>query len=78
MLVNTPGVWGVLKLKGLGHHGHSCTREVAGLSPESLSPQSGSGEMDLREFVVALSVVCRPSRTLDTVQLAFKASVAFT
>lgn len=30
--------------------------------------------MDLREYVVALSVVCRPSRTLDTLQLAFKAS----
>ncbi|XP_047613697.1 lysophosphatidylcholine acyltransferase 1 isoform X1 [Phacochoerus africanus] len=38
----------------------------------SLFDESGSGEMDLREFVVALSVVCRPSRTLDTVQLAFK------
>lgn len=37
--------------------------------------QSGGGEMDLREYVVALSVVCRPSQTLDTMQLAFKASV---
>jgi hypothetical protein len=30
--------------------------------------------MDLREYVVALSVVCRPSQTLDTIQLAFQAS----
>lgn len=28
--------------------------------------------MDPREYVVALSVVCRPARTLDTIQLAFK------
>lgn len=33
--------------------------------------------MDLREYVVALSVVCRPAQTLDTMQLAFKASVGF-
>lgn len=36
--------------------------------------QSGGGEIDLREYVVALSVVCRPSQTLATIQLAFKAS----
>ncbi|KAF5912216.1 hypothetical protein HPG69_003492 [Diceros bicornis minor] len=40
----------------------------------SLFDESGAGEMDLREYVVALSVVCRPSQTLDTIQLAFKAS----
>nr|XP_054344589.1 lysophosphatidylcholine acyltransferase 1 isoform X3 [Pongo pygmaeus] len=38
----------------------------------SLFDESGSGEVDLRECVVALSVVCRPARTLDTIQLAFK------
>lgn len=36
--------------------------------------QSGGGEIDLREYVVALSVVCRPSQTLATIQLAFKVS----
>nr|XP_021542768.1 lysophosphatidylcholine acyltransferase 1-like [Neomonachus schauinslandi] len=38
----------------------------------SLFDESGEGRMDPREYVVALSVVCRPSRTLDTIQLAFK------
>ncbi|KAH0521525.1 Lysophosphatidylcholine acyltransferase 1 [Microtus ochrogaster] len=40
----------------------------------SLFDESGGGEIDLREYVVALSVVCRPSQTLATIQLAFKAS----
>ncbi|KAG7470161.1 hypothetical protein MATL_G00136410 [Megalops atlanticus] len=30
------------------------------------------GTMDIREYVIALSVVCRPSKTLDTMKLAFK------
>ncbi|XP_063054410.1 lysophosphatidylcholine acyltransferase 1 [Engraulis encrasicolus] len=30
------------------------------------------GTMDIREFVTALSVVCRPTKTLDTMKLAFK------
>ncbi|XP_004698162.2 lysophosphatidylcholine acyltransferase 1 [Echinops telfairi] len=38
----------------------------------SLFDESGTGQVDLREVVIALSVVCRPSRTLDTIQLAFK------
>nr|XP_021531081.1 lysophosphatidylcholine acyltransferase 1 [Aotus nancymaae] len=38
----------------------------------SLFDESGRGKVDLRECVVALSVVCRPARTLDTIQLAFK------
>ncbi|XP_057565097.1 lysophosphatidylcholine acyltransferase 1 isoform X1 [Hippopotamus amphibius kiboko] len=38
----------------------------------SLFDESGSGEVDLREYVVALSVVCQPSQTLDTIRLAFK------
>ncbi|XP_066435303.1 lysophosphatidylcholine acyltransferase 1 [Eleutherodactylus coqui] len=28
--------------------------------------------IDLREYVIALSVVCRPSKTLETIQLAFE------
>ncbi|XP_014404077.1 PREDICTED: lysophosphatidylcholine acyltransferase 1 isoform X1 [Myotis brandtii] len=42
----------------------------------SLFDESGSGEMDPREYVVALSVVCRPAQTLDTIQLAFKPTSA--
>uniref|UniRef100_A0A2K6SNZ1 Lysophosphatidylcholine acyltransferase 1 n=1 Tax=Saimiri boliviensis boliviensis TaxID=39432 RepID=A0A2K6SNZ1_SAIBB len=38
----------------------------------SLFDESGHGKVDLRECVVALSVVCRPARTLDTIQLAFQ------
>ncbi|XP_066230953.1 lysophosphatidylcholine acyltransferase 1 isoform X2 [Saccopteryx leptura] len=38
----------------------------------SLFDESGSSEMDPREYVVALSVVCRPAQTLDTMHLAFK------
>ncbi|CAK7298558.1 Lysophosphatidylcholine acyltransferase 1 [Vulpes lagopus] len=38
----------------------------------SLFDEGGDGKMDPREYVVALSVVCRPSQTLDTIQLAFK------
>ncbi|KAF5898110.1 lysophosphatidylcholine acyltransferase 1, partial [Clarias magur] len=29
------------------------------------------GQMDVREYVIALSVICRPSKYLDTLQLAF-------
>uniref|UniRef100_A0A8C8Z8Y5 Lysophosphatidylcholine acyltransferase 1 n=1 Tax=Prolemur simus TaxID=1328070 RepID=A0A8C8Z8Y5_PROSS len=38
----------------------------------SLFDEGGSGKVDLREYVVALSVVCRPAQTLDTIRLAFK------
>nr|XP_058917547.1 lysophosphatidylcholine acyltransferase 1 isoform X3 [Kogia breviceps] len=38
----------------------------------ALFDERGRGEVDMREYVVALSVVCRPSQTLDTIQLAFK------
>uniref|UniRef100_G3UC04 EF-hand domain-containing protein n=1 Tax=Loxodonta africana TaxID=9785 RepID=G3UC04_LOXAF len=38
----------------------------------SLFDESGGGKMDLREYVIALSVVCRASETLDTIQLPFK------
>ncbi|XP_004625327.1 lysophosphatidylcholine acyltransferase 1 isoform X1 [Octodon degus] len=37
----------------------------------ALFDEGGCGKVDLREYVVALSVVCRPSQTLDTIQLAF-------
>uniref|UniRef100_A0A8C8RKZ6 Lysophosphatidylcholine acyltransferase 1 n=1 Tax=Pelusios castaneus TaxID=367368 RepID=A0A8C8RKZ6_9SAUR len=30
------------------------------------------GVIDFREYVTALSVICRPSKTLETIQLAFK------
>lgn len=30
------------------------------------------GQMDVREYVIALSVICRPSKYLDTLQLAFR------
>ncbi|KAI5621642.1 lysophosphatidylcholine acyltransferase 1 isoform X1 [Silurus asotus] len=30
------------------------------------------GHMDVREYIIALSVICRPSKYLDTLQLAFK------
>lgn len=47
------------------------------MAAEGISvPQSGAAEIDPREYVVALSVVCRPAQTLDTVQLAFQASAA--
>uniref|UniRef100_A0A8C3TDF6 Lysophosphatidylcholine acyltransferase 1 n=1 Tax=Chelydra serpentina TaxID=8475 RepID=A0A8C3TDF6_CHESE len=37
-----------------------------------LSLKEQDGIIDLREYVTALSVVCRPSKTLETIQLAFK------
>ncbi|KAK3508336.1 hypothetical protein QTP70_022082 [Hemibagrus guttatus] len=30
------------------------------------------GQMDVREYVIALSVICRPSKYLETLQLAFR------
>ncbi|XP_051999239.1 lysophosphatidylcholine acyltransferase 1-like [Xyrauchen texanus] len=38
----------------------------------SLFDESADGSMDIREFVIAFSVVCRPAKTLDTMKLAFK------
>ncbi|KAG8133142.1 hypothetical protein E2320_010957 [Naja naja] len=41
----------------------------------ALFEEKEDGLIDIREYVTALSVVCRPSKTLQTMQLAFKASV---
>ncbi|KAM7175659.1 lysophosphatidylcholine acyltransferase 1 isoform 3-T3 [Macrochelys suwanniensis] len=38
----------------------------------ALFVENEDGIIDLREYVTALSVVCRPSKTLETIQLAFK------
>ncbi|KAG8442520.1 hypothetical protein GDO86_011352 [Hymenochirus boettgeri] len=38
----------------------------------ALFDEEEEGMIDLREYVIALSVVCRPSKTLQTIQLAFK------
>ncbi|XP_067413518.1 lysophosphatidylcholine acyltransferase 1 isoform X3 [Emydura macquarii macquarii] len=38
----------------------------------ALFVENEDGVIDLREYVTALSVICRPSKTLETIQLAFK------
>uniref|UniRef100_A0A8D0H5G9 Lysophosphatidylcholine acyltransferase 1 n=1 Tax=Sphenodon punctatus TaxID=8508 RepID=A0A8D0H5G9_SPHPU len=38
----------------------------------ALFDEKEAGLIDLREYITALSVVCRPSKTLKTIRLAFK------
>ncbi|KAM3858631.1 lysophosphatidylcholine acyltransferase 1 [Diretmus argenteus] len=38
----------------------------------SLFDQHGDGQIDVRQYVIALSVVCRPSQSMETLKLAFK------
>ncbi|XP_054638330.1 lysophosphatidylcholine acyltransferase 1 [Dunckerocampus dactyliophorus] len=38
----------------------------------SLFDEHEENRMDIREYVIALSVVCRPAKTLETMKLAFK------
>lgn len=44
---------------------------------EGFPSQNEDGVIDIREFVIALSVVCKPSKTLETIQLAFQVSCIF-
>ncbi|KAA0702896.1 Lysophosphatidylcholine acyltransferase 1 [Triplophysa tibetana] len=38
----------------------------------ALFDEDEDGSIDIREFVIAFSVVCRPAKTMETIQLAFK------
>ncbi|CAJ0950505.1 unnamed protein product [Ranitomeya imitator] len=38
----------------------------------TLFDENEESVIDLREYVIALSVVCKPSKTLETIQLAFE------
>uniref|UniRef100_A0A673IQ18 EF-hand domain-containing protein n=1 Tax=Sinocyclocheilus rhinocerous TaxID=307959 RepID=A0A673IQ18_9TELE len=46
--------------------------DACDISVSSLSEQNEDHSMDVREFVIAFSVVCRPAKTLDTIRLAFQ------
>ncbi|XP_056618625.1 lysophosphatidylcholine acyltransferase 1 [Triplophysa dalaica] len=38
----------------------------------ALFDEDEDGSIDIREFVIAFSVVCRPAKTMETIKLAFK------
>ena len=43
-------------------------------SAPSFFLKHGDGQIDVREYVIALSVVCQPSKAMDTLRLAFGVS----
>lgn len=48
---------------------------VADVFPWCVFPQHGTGQVDLREYVIALSMVHRPFKGLDTIKLGFRVSL---
>lgn len=54
---------------GLLHVSSAC---ASSLTRFLVSFQHEDNCMDIREYVIALSVVCRPAKTLETMKLAFK------
>uniref|UniRef100_A0A674DQI1 Lysophosphatidylcholine acyltransferase 1 n=1 Tax=Salmo trutta TaxID=8032 RepID=A0A674DQI1_SALTR len=58
---------------GLGDFAHYLDLPVTDMLTElhSLFNQHGDGQIDIREYVIALSVACQPSKAMDTLRLAF-------
>lgn len=50
----------------------ACLVSASSLTHFLTSFQHEDNCMDIREYVIALSVVCRPAKTLETMKLAFK------
>uniref|UniRef100_A0A8C9VS62 Lysophosphatidylcholine acyltransferase 1 n=1 Tax=Scleropages formosus TaxID=113540 RepID=A0A8C9VS62_SCLFO len=59
-----------LGLEDLAHYLNVPVSDTLGEMLSYFEPEDG--KMDIRLYVIALSVVCRPSKTLQTVKLAFK------